>query len=121
MSRTNSRFEGITGLHSVDPTLSQNASMKEGVPGPVGEFDEAEALLGIKPFDDAPDRRTGGGLERCLVEPVSGAEGTGLWVVGISVKVATPRNENLDLSIWFLVGSCPISRVAQLPVALLQI
>jgi hypothetical protein len=98
VSRTNSRFEGITGLHSVDPTLSQNASMKEGVPGPVGEFDEAKALLGIKPFDDAPDRRTGGGLERGLVEPVSGAEGTGLWVIGINVKVATPRMTKILIS-----------------------
>jgi hypothetical protein len=49
-----------------------------------------------------------------------GSEGAGLWVVGISVEVATPRMTKIS-QLWFLVGSCPISRVERLTVALLQI
>jgi hypothetical protein len=60
VSWTDSHFEGFTRLHGVDPALSQNASMKEGVAGPVREFDEPKAFLGIEPLDDTTDRWTGG-------------------------------------------------------------
>jgi hypothetical protein len=54
----NSNFESFAGLDSADPVLSEEAAMEEGVTGTLGEFDEAEALLGAEPFHDTPDRRT---------------------------------------------------------------
>ncbi len=105
-------------MHDVDAALSEDGAVEEGVAGPIREFDESEALVGIEPFDEAVDWRT---FER-LAELGSGAESTGLWVVGISVEVATPRMTKILISqLWFLVGSCPISRVVRLAVALLQI
>jgi len=74
-------------LHDVDADLSQDGSMEEGVAGPIREFDESEALVGIEPFDEAVDWRT---FER-LAELGSGAESTGLWVVGVDAEFATPR------------------------------
>jgi len=76
--------------------------MKEGVPGPIGEFDEAKAFPGIEPLDDTADRSTGGGLEPGLAEQRSGAEGTRLWMVGIGVEVTTSRMTKILLS--FLAG-----------------
>jgi hypothetical protein len=34
--------------------------MEEGIAGPIGKLYEAESLVGIIPFDDGPDRRSGG-------------------------------------------------------------
>ena len=67
--------------------------MEEGIAGPIREFDEPGAFLGIERLDDTTDRGTGRCLEPSLAEPGSGAEGTGLWVVGISVdsSTAVPR------------------------------
>ncbi len=114
-------FEGFTRLHGVDAALSQHAPMEERVAGPIREFNESESFVRVEPFDNPTDRGTGRCLER-LAEPRSGAEGTGLWVVGICVEVATPRMTKILISqLWFLVGSCPISRVERLVVALLQI
>ena len=90
VSWTDADFKGFTRLHGVDAALSQHAPMEEGVAGPIGEFDEAEAFVRAEPLDDSVDWRTGGCFER-LGEPGSGAEGAGLWVVGIGVEVATPR------------------------------
>ena len=51
-----------------------------------------------------------------------GAESARLWVVGISVDVATPRATKILISqLWFLVGSCPISGIERLAFAPLQI
>jgi len=41
---TDAHFEGFTRLHGIDPALSEDSPMKEGVPGPIGEFDEASPL-----------------------------------------------------------------------------
>jgi hypothetical protein len=96
--------------------------VEEGVAGPIGEFDEPETFVGVEPLDDSVDRGTGGCLDAGLAEPGASSEGTGLWVVAISVKVATPRMTKILISqLWFLVGSCPISRVERLAVGLLQI
>jgi hypothetical protein len=106
-------FEGFARLNGSDPALGQHTSMKEGVAGPIREFNEAKSLLGAEPFHDATDRWTGRGFHGCSVEPGSGSESTGLWLVGIGVEVATPRMTEILISqLWFLVGSCPISRVA---------
>jgi len=95
--------------------------MEEGVAGPIGEFDEPEPLFGVEPLDDPVDRGTGRVFER-LAEPGSGAEGAGLWVVGVDVEVATPRMTKILISqLWFLVGSCPISQAERPAVALLRI
>ena len=98
MSRTNSDFEGIAGLYGVDADLSQHAPMEEGIARPIEEFDEAKSLLGTEPFDGPTDRWTGRGLEGRSVELGSGAENTRLWLVGISVEVATPRITEILMS-----------------------
>jgi hypothetical protein len=36
-----------------------HAHMQEGIAGPIGELYKAESLVGIVPFDDGLDRRTG--------------------------------------------------------------
>ena len=106
-------FEGFARLHGVDAALRQHAPVEEGVAGPIREFDEPKAFLGGEPFDNPTDPGTG---------RIFDAESTGLWVVGVGVEVATPRMTKILLSqLWFLVGSCPISRVERLAVALLQI
>jgi hypothetical protein len=98
VSRTDTDFEGFSGLHSVDPALSQQAPLEEGVARPIREFDEPEALVRAKPLDHPVDWWTGGRLEPGLAEPGSGAKSTGLWVVGISVEVATPRMTKILVS-----------------------
>ena len=60
VSWTDAHFEGFTRLHCVDPALSENTSVKESVAGPIGEFDETEAFLGIEPLDDTSNRWTRG-------------------------------------------------------------
>ena len=122
MSGTDADFDGLSRLYGVDAQLSQHAAVEEGVARPIREFDEAEALVRAKPLDDTTDRGTGRGLEGRPIESGSGAESTGLWVVGVDVEVATSRIAKILISqLWFLVGSCPISRVERLAVALLQI
>ena len=98
MTRTDADFEGFTRLHGVDADLSQDGSMEEGVAGPIREFDESEAFVGIEPFDESVDRGTRRCLEPGLAEPGSGCEGTGLWVVGVGVEVATPRMTKILIS-----------------------
>ena len=71
-------FEGFTRLHGVDPALSEDATMEEGIARSIGEFDEPKPLLGSEPLDDSTDRWTGGSLEPSLAEPGSGSERTGL-------------------------------------------
>jgi len=96
--------------------------MEEGIARPIREFNKTKSLVGVEPFGNAADRWPGRGLHGCSVEPGSGAECTGLRVVGISVEVVTPRvTEVLMSQLWFLVGSCPISEIERLAVALLQI
>ena len=98
VSRTDTDFEGFTRLHGVDAALSQHAPVEEGVAGPIREFDEPEAFVGVEPLDDSSDRGTGRCLEPGLAESGSGAESTGLWVVGVSVEVATPRMTKILIS-----------------------
>jgi hypothetical protein len=79
--------------------------MEEAVPGPIGEFNEAEAFLGTEPFDDTADRWIGGGLKGCSVEPGSGVEYARLSALGISVELATPRIAEILMSqLGFLEG-----------------
>ena len=57
-----------------------------------------------------------------MAEPGSGAESTGLWVVGVDVEVATPRMTKILISqLWFLVDWCPISQIERLAGRALQI
>ena len=98
VTRTDADFEGFTRLHGVDAALSQHAPMEEGVAGAIREFDKSKPLFGIEPFDESVDRGTGRCLEPGLAEPGSGAESTGLWVVGVSVEVPTPRLTKILIS-----------------------
>jgi hypothetical protein len=120
--RAKTNFDGLSRLHGVDAALSQQAPVEEGVARPIREFDESEPLLRAKPLDHPVHWWTGRCLEPGLAEPGSGSESTRLWVVGISVEVATPRVTKILISqLWFLVGWWPISRIERLAVALLQI
>jgi hypothetical protein len=102
-------FDGFARLNGSDPTLGQHASMKEGVAGPIREFDEPEAFVGVEPLDDPVDGRTGRCLEPGLAEPGSGSESTRLWLVGIGVEVATPRMAKILLSHFGSWGGYRIS------------
>ena len=83
VSWADAHFEGFTRLHCVDPALSEDAPMEEGVARPIGEFDEAKPLLGIEPLDDTTD----------WWRP---------WVVGNGVELATPRMSKILISqLWF--------------------
>jgi hypothetical protein len=95
---TNPDFEGFARLHGVDPALGQYASMKEGIAGTIGEFDESEALVRVEPFNDTVNRGTGRCLEGRSAEPGWGFESAGLWVVDVSVEVATPRMTKILVS-----------------------
>jgi len=98
VSWTDAHFEGFARLHSIVSALSEHTPMEEGVPRPIGEFDEAKAFLGIKPLDDTADRWTGRGLKSGLAKPGASAERARLWVVGLGVGVATPRLTKILLS-----------------------
>jgi hypothetical protein len=109
VSRPHADFERFSLLHSVEAALSQQAPVEEGIAGPIREFDEAKAFLGIEPLDDTTDRWTGGGLKSGLAKPGASAESTGLWMVGIDVEVTTSRMTKILLSHfaswgWFLIS-----------------
>jgi hypothetical protein len=87
--------------------------MEEGVARPVEEFDEAKAFLRIEPLDDATDGWPGRGVEPGLAEQGSGAESTGLWMVGIGVEVTTPRMTKIMLSHFASWGVVPIGSVGR--------
>jgi len=67
-------FEGLARFNGSDPTLGQHASMKEGVAGPIREFNKAKPFFGAEPFNDSPDPWAGSGLHACSVELGSGSE-----------------------------------------------
>jgi len=97
VARADANFEGFTRLQGVNAALSQHAPMQEGVAGPIREFNEPEAFVRVEPLDDPVDRGTGRVFER-LAEPRSGAESTGLWMVGVYFEVATPRMTKILIS-----------------------
>ena len=86
---TNTNFENVAGLYHPEPVLGQHGSMQESVAGPIEEFDEAEAFLGTEPSDRPLHGRAGWCLEPGLAGPGSDAEYARLWVIGISVGVAS--------------------------------
>ena len=86
---TNTNFENVAGLYHPEPVLGQHGSMQESVAGPIEEFDEAKAFLGTEPFDRPLHWRAGWCLEPGLAGPGSSAENTRLWLIDISVGVAS--------------------------------
>ena len=103
MAGANANFDGLSRLYGVDAALSEDGAVKEGVAGPIGKFDEPEAFVGVEPLDDPVDQGTGRVFER-LAEPRSGAESTGLWMVGVYFEVATPRMTKILLSQTLVPG-----------------
>jgi len=77
-------LERFSWTHGGDPALSQHASVKEGITGPIRKFDEPEAFVRVEPLDDAVDWRTRRCLER-LAKLGSGAESAGLSLVVVIV------------------------------------
>ena len=74
VSGADTDFEGLSRPHGVDAALSQHAPVEEGIAGPLREFDEPKAFVGVEPLDDTLDRGTGRCLEPGLGEPGSGSE-----------------------------------------------
>ena len=87
--------------------------MKEGVPGPIGEFYEAKTFLGIEPLDDSTNRRARGSLEGRSAEAGTRAKGTGLHMISIGVEVATPRMTKILFSYFSSWRWCLISSVGR--------
>jgi hypothetical protein len=78
--------------------------VEEGVAGPIREFDEPEAFVGVEPLDDPVDRGTGGVFER-LAEAGVGVEFARVWVIGIGVEAAMPRMTRILIcQLYFLEG-----------------
>jgi hypothetical protein len=110
VSRTDAHFEGFARLNEIDPALSEDTPMKEGVAGTIREFDEPKAFLGIEPLDDSTNWRARRCVQGGSVEAGTGAKGTRLHVIGIGVEVATPRMTKILLSHfsswrWLLINS----------------
>ena len=79
--------------------------MEKSVAGTIGEFGEPKPLFRVEPLNDCSDGRTGGCLEPGFAEARSAAKRTGLWVVGISAELATPRMAEILVSqTWFPSG-----------------
>jgi hypothetical protein len=90
VSGTDAHFERFARLRGVDPALSEDTPMEEGIARPIREFNKTKSLVGVEPFDNAANGWPGRGLEPGLAEPGSGAECTRLRGEGISVELATP-------------------------------
>ena len=100
-----SNFESIARRYGADAGSRQHTPVQETVARLIGKFDETKPLLGAEPFDDRSDWRAGRHLEPGLGEPGLSAKSTRLWVVSISVEVATPRMAEILVSqTWFLSG-----------------
>ena len=111
MTRANTDFENFARLNSVNPALGQHASMNESIARPIGEFHETKSLFGAEPLDDPADGWPGRSLEAGLAEPGSGAECTRLSVLGIGVKLATPRIAEILMSqVGFLESDARLVR-----------
>jgi hypothetical protein len=111
MTRTNTNFEGFSWLYSIDTALGQYAPVEECVAIAIGQLDETKSLFRAEPLDHPMDRRPGGSLHGCSVEPGSGAESTWLGMVGISVELATPRMTEILMSqLGFLKGNARLVR-----------
>jgi hypothetical protein len=78
--------------------------VEEGIARLIREFDEPEAFVGVEPLDDTSDGRAGRWLEPGLAEPGSGAESTGLRMLGIGVEVTTPRMTKILISQTLVPG-----------------
>src|SRR6516225_2193182 len=97
---TNTHLDLLARLHSVHAALSQHTPVKEGIAGPIGEFDEPKPLVRVEPFYGATDWWTRGCLDGSSTVPGACAEGTGLGVEGVSVELATLRVSEILMSHW---------------------
>ena len=100
MVGTDAWFEGFARLHSIDTASGQHNPVKEGIAGPIGEFDEPKPLVRVEPFYGATDWWTRGCLDGRSTVPGACAEGTGLGVEGVSVELATLRVSEILMSHW---------------------
>jgi len=112
---TNPHLDRIAPLHGVDPALSQHAPMKEGIAGPIGEFDEPEAFVGIEPLNGSTHRRTRGCLDGSSTvsgfDHASSANST-------AVNSKRPQNANrIRLSGRRLANLTPAEIAAMPPIA----
>jgi hypothetical protein len=57
--RPGANFKRRARRYAVVAAALDHAHMQEGIAGPIGELYKAESLVGIVPFDDGLDRRTG--------------------------------------------------------------
>jgi hypothetical protein len=57
--RPGANFKRRARRHAIVAAALDHTHMQEGIAGPIGQLDKAEALVGVVPFDYGPDRRTG--------------------------------------------------------------
>jgi hypothetical protein len=95
-SETN--FEGFSWLYASGPALGQDASMKEGIARPIGEFDKAKSLVQAELVGSSRDRRAGRCLETVSLNRglVPNALGRAEYVS--TSKVATPPLTKISMS-----------------------
>ena len=98
MAGANSNFESVAGLNGADAAPREHTPVEEALVELIGKLDEPKSLLWAEPLYDCTDWRTGRYLEPGLGEPEPSAESTRLWVMGISVEVATPRMAEILVS-----------------------
>ena len=101
-----SNFESVAGLYGADAGSRQNTLVEEALVGLIGKLDEPKSLLWAKPFDDCANWRAGRYLEPGLGEPGLSAKSTRLWVVSISVELATPRMAEILVSQTSFLRRC---------------
>ena len=101
-----SNFESIAGLYGADAAPREHTPVQETVAGLIGKFDETKPLLGAEPFDDCSDWIAGRLFESGLGEPGLSAKSTRLWVVSISVELATPRMAEILVSQTSFLRRC---------------
>jgi hypothetical protein len=76
--------------------------VQEGVAGPIGKFYEAEPLVGVVPFDDGLDRRTGrrvkplGAKSRCKSKTAPG------WFEVVIVEAMATGRTKISVSVAHL-------------------
>src|SRR5271167_865092 len=91
-TRTSTVSPGCTALM---PLPARTLPCRKASPDPSDSSTNPNPFSGLNHFTTARTG-TGGCFESCSAKAGSGSESTGLWVVGVSVEVATPRmTENL--------------------------
>ena len=99
---TGADLERRAWRHASVAAALKHAYMQEGVARPIGKLHEAESLLGIVPFDNPPDRGTGGRFKplgaRWKSEIVLG------WFEVVIIETAAPGRTKISVSVTHVIS-----------------